>query len=246
MDIVLFLMLALGDLWVYVEKDPQPQSQHVLEALQSPIQTLYQRNPSQQVARYLDDLEWSRASLLTEGTLQIIDRDEAKLSSSVKLPAWSLSPRELPQEFHPQCFLHWQLVPDYLTYIRRIHRYGLQAKSSWGTFSFGGTTFPCHRKWFSVHKTSRSEPVIIEGVPTECLIETNLVRPRIPTFLPIQESQLPIGVTRRTEWNTINIWGVSSESRCENISDEHVLRLVKLMDADTGIIYLPPPIDGPR
>lgn len=226
-------------IYVYVENDPQTESRHIVDALETPIDTLFQRNPNQKTHEYLSWLHCARHSLFEQNRVKIITRDEARLSSEIKLPAWSFSSRQIPSEFHPHVYLHWPAVCEHLTYASKAYDTIIESGLS-RTWVLGVNLPAGAEKWFVVSVNTRSYPENISGV--ECVVDERVEQahfrvnpsPNLVTMpLPRKVTKTYAGAKGDTKINAsvIEKYGASVDYFVERLKE---------MDVGTGLIYWEP------
>lgn len=223
------------ELWVYVEDDPQDQSQHVLDALQTPIPTLKERFPSPACQKYIFKLSCLRHDLREQCTIHLLTRDEARIRSDIDLPGYSFNSRDFPKPLHPDVYYHWQSVPEHLRYLSQIREYGLQQEESYLKWSLT-PDFKVARNWFRDAVQEQSYIGQIDGVTYE-IVETTVQKTlKFPPQPPIRLPPLPRTVTRVFRRNST---GFSEDGRIisrYNEDTEPLVELVKAIDMGTGII----------
>jgi hypothetical protein len=163
-----FILLAepvpKADLWVYVDDLPNDKTQHVLDGLQTPLESIYERHPTIPTRKYVCDIHKARRSLAARCNVHIVTRDKAQIASYVELPAWSFSPREIPQPFHEDCYLLMYLIPEHLDYIAKIRAFSI-SQPRWRVRTILGVKIPTGEEWFHTNLTEKEYDGNYNGNP---------------------------------------------------------------------------------
>lgn len=228
----------LPKLYVYVENDPQTDSQHIIDALETPIEELYKRCPSPTTQKYLDWLKDERHTLFEAADLHILRRDQAGIKSYVDLPAWSFSGRDIPTtKFNPQVFCHWPAVPKHLAYLAKIYRDALQQddRRSW---VLGIDMAQAHR-WFIVTRNAYQDTRTINGKPTPTLSVIDQLHLKYDPYPPIDLSEMPYIIRREYLINDGLLHIEGDETESFNCNPEYMHKILDEADFGTGIIVHP-------
>lgn len=241
-NIILLTVLGgapLPNLYVYVEDDPDVNSQHVIDALETPIEILYSRYPSEATREYLDWLKDERHTLFEAAHLHLLRRDQAGIKSYVVLPAWSFSPRDLPEnQLNSGVYCHWPAVCKHFSYIAKIYKFGQMQddRRSW----IMGMNLLTAFKWFLVVSNSVNETVQLHGHNIPVTGRKDELHLLFDPYPPIDLSRMPRKICR--SWNYITENGYQYEGEDNesfNLDPEYLHNILDQADFGTGIIVHP-------
>lgn len=235
--LLLSALFSGEELWVYVEDDPQLHSDHVKDALQTPIATLKAKFPSPACQRYLWELSCLRHDLREQCTVHLLTRDQARIRSDIDLPGYSFSSREHPVPLHPEVYLHWHLIPQHLRYLSQIREYDVSNReSNWSRRTLQGN-FVVKKKWFVVYQNSRKYRGSVNGETFDITETTTHTILRFTPEPPLDIPSLPVTITR--EFQRSGPDGFTESGRITtryHDSPENPRVIIEAIDMNTGII----------
>lgn len=241
-NIILLLTLGgapLPDVYVYVEDDPSVGSQHIVDALETPIEQLYSRHPSEVTREYLSWLQDERHTLFEAAHLHLLRRDQAGIKSYVHLPAWSFSSRDVPEyEFDKGVYCHWPAVCKHLTYLAKIYKFGQQQEDrrAW----IMGMNMLTAFKWFKVVSNRTDETYHLYGVDVPVQGRRDDLYLMFEPYPPIDLSRMPYKISRA--WEYVDADGRKrhgSDYEEFNVDVEYLHQILDQADFGTGIIVHP-------
>ena len=229
----------LPTVYVYIENTgivQDTRSEQVEQALGTPIETLRRRWPDNpNIQGHLDKLACLRSDLSNRYTVQVLNRDEAKLSWDWKLPGIIFHENRKPFTLHPESYWTPCGILEHIDYLCQIREHALNYGTSTHYYSdrINQTT-----DWTFWQQKSQVQKFLVTCTVPETgqkACGVKWTRRLVPFFTP--RPAINMEMPSDTSYEVTTIEGKSSLERWTVPSGEQSLQVVLLaLDMGTGII----------